>query len=374
MKNLKENYDKSFEALQAFMHKFSKAPLTTGQIYLDQAAGKSGHNISASEIRVETIPAYRSKFDDDTDYDPKNPTYEGIIKYFEKEPLTPIPYTNNRSWYIELADEEGNTLPQRDFIAPTDVLRDGKYTSDGYTAEVYDYSGKNLIAPINYTFDYYSGILTFTEDVTDEQINILAGSQNTLHLTAFQYTGSKVNNYVEDLKKLSNIQNELTLKVEEINNSINEGLESLREYVDRAHAVIEQVSGETIAIQHINFSTESTDTSVKFSKPYELIDKDDLFIVNDSNPIYVSDFEISLSGYCWEVICKNINDVILTDISHEYIDNCWQSVIKVQIAVNPETIDGKPEPIIGWDDCEQPIFGKLEFTATMFKRNGRKKY
>lgn len=36
-----KNYDTSLAALQAFMHSFSRSPLATGQIYLDQATGKS---------------------------------------------------------------------------------------------------------------------------------------------------------------------------------------------------------------------------------------------------------------------------------------------------------------------------------------------
>lgn len=205
MKNLKENYDKSFAALQAFMHKFSRAPLTTGQIYLDQAAGKSGHNISASEIRADVIPPCRSKLDlrlnifemrGRTPY--INNGYQNIIRYFNQTELTSVKYTNNRSWYLEGIDG----IPMRDFIAPTDVLIDGKYTSDGYAVEVYDYN-KNLIAPIKYTFDYYSGILTFTEDVTDEQITEFVSNENKLFLTAFQYIGKKVSNYFKDLEDFS---------------------------------------------------------------------------------------------------------------------------------------------------------------------------
>ena len=370
MKNLKENYDKSFAALQAFMHKFSKAPLTTGQIYLDQAAGKSGHNISASEIRADVIPPCRSKLDlrlkifemrGRTPF--INNGYKNIIKYYNQSLLTPVPDTNNRSWYIEVDD-----IPMSNFIAPTDVLINGKYTSDGYTAEVFD-CNENLISSTDYTFDYYSGILTFTEDITDEQINILVSTENKLYLTAFQYIGKTVSNFLTDLSDLSNsIKDELILsldsKVQEINNTIKEGLDALREYVDNTHEFIEKVKDETIAIQHINFTT----ASAKFvSGPIYMLDK--LIIGKDGKPIYVSDFTIEFDGYCWEVICKDRNDVILTDISHVLDENTnrWKSVVTVQVAVNPENTVN-PQPIIGWNGRE-PIFGELEFQATVFVRS-----
>jgi hypothetical protein len=168
---------------------------------------------------------------------------------------------------------------------------------------------------------------------------------------------------------LSNsIKDELILsldnKVQEINNTINEGLNALREYVDNTHEFIEKVKDETIAIQHINFTT----ASAKFvSGPIYMLDK--LIIGKDGKPIYVSDFQISLDGYCWEVICKDRNDVILTDISHELDEeaNRWKSVVKVQVAVNPENTVN-PQPIIGWNGRE-PIFGELEFQATVFVRS-----
>jgi hypothetical protein len=295
-----------------------------------------------------------------------NNGYKNIIKYYNQAKLIPIPDTNNRSWYIE-----DNGMPMRDFIAPTDVLIEGRYTSDGYAVEVYDYSQQNLIAPINYTFDYYSGILTFTEDVTDEQILEFVSSDNLLHLTAFQYIGRKVNDVFTNLDDFANqikkdLVKELDLKVQEINDTINAGLTALREYVDEIDTFIHDVEDATIAIQPINFSTASE--QIDSSEPYKLYG-DDLIIGNDGKPIYVSDFTIKLDGYCWEVICKDRNDVILTDISHELDEetNRWKSVVKVQVAVNPENTVN-PQPIIGWNGRE-PIFGELEFQATVFVRS-----
>jgi hypothetical protein len=373
MKNLKENYDKSFAAVQAFMHKFSKSPLTIGQIYLDQAAGKSGHNISASEIRAELLPACRSKIDvrlrifqmrGRTAY--VNDGYKDTIKYFEQTLLTPIPNTNNRSWYLELGDEK---IPATNFISPMDVLINGKYPSDGYTAEVFD-SNKNIISTNYYTFDYYSGILTFTEDVTDEQINAFISDSNELYLTAFQYIGKTVSDVFTNLDEFANnikkqLTADLTEKITEINTTLNEGLTALREYVNATNEFVEKVKAETIAIQHMNFTTSSP----KF-EPGAMYQLDEKFMLGpDGKPISVSDFVITLDGYCWEVICKDRNDVILTDISHELDEetNRWKSIITVQIAVNPENTE-RPTPIIGWNDT-QPIYGELEFQATVFVRS-----
>lgn len=370
MKNLKENYDKSFAALQSFMHKFSKAPLTTGQIYLDQAAGKSGHNISASEIRADVIPPCRSKIDlrlkifeirDRTQF--INNGYKNIIKYYNQSLLTPIPDTNNRSWYVEI-----DNIPMSNFIAPTDVLINGKYTSDGYTAEVFD-CNKNLISSADYTFDYYSGILTFTEDITDEQINTLVSTENKLYLTAFQYIGRTVSDLFTNLSDFANqikedLVKELDLKVQEINDTINEGLTALRSYVDDTNAFIEKVKDETIAIQHINFTTASENF---IAGPIYMLDE--LMIGNDGKQIYVSDFTIEFDGYCWEVICKDLNEVILTDISHVLDENTnrWKSIVKVQIAVKPENTSN-PQIIVDWNGKE-PIYGDLEFQATVFVRS-----
>jgi len=50
------------EAIQAFMHKFSRSPLIPGQqVELDQATGRSGHTVDYSEVRAEQIPFIESK-------------------------------------------------------------------------------------------------------------------------------------------------------------------------------------------------------------------------------------------------------------------------------------------------------------------------
>lgn len=96
---------------------------------------------------------------------------------------------------------------------------------------------------------------------------------------------------------------------------------------------------------------------------------DNLMIGNDGKPIYVSDFTIEFDGYCWEVICKDRNDVILGDISHILDENTnrWKSIVKVQIAVKPENTS-KPQVIVGWNDKE-PIYGDLKFQASVFVRS-----
>ena len=190
------------------MHIFGKAPLTFGQTKLDQAQGRSGHNISYNQVRAEIVPPCLNKLSRSkliVNINGKEvvyPCYSNMIKFFKQEPLSVIDNTNGDAWcFCEttlIKDDKGEEIETKtildNFIAPSDVLFNNQL-SEGYAIEVYDKHGKQISSNY-YTFDYYSGILVLTPDVTAEQKT----EWGNLHATVFRYIGKTVDNYFKDIE------------------------------------------------------------------------------------------------------------------------------------------------------------------------------
>lgn len=116
MNNFNENNKKYEEVIQAFMHKFSRSPLIPGQqVELDQAAGRSGHNVHYSEVRAEEIPFISSKKDLNKILTNDNivSIFKNTIYYFNKKQMESIENTNNRAWFVR-DTEEAETLARRE--------------------------------------------------------------------------------------------------------------------------------------------------------------------------------------------------------------------------------------------------------------------
>ena len=96
--------------------------------------------------------------------------------------MSVINNTNKMSWRI-IKD----SIQLDDFISPADVITEYNSTfSYGYTAEIYfeDEEGNiNQLSPFKYAFDYYSGILTFNNEITYHELK----SYTKLYFTGFRY-------------------------------------------------------------------------------------------------------------------------------------------------------------------------------------------
>ena len=143
------------------------------------------------------------------------------------------------------------------FISPSDVIFNNML-SEGYAVDVYT-KNDELISPNYYTFDYYSGILVLTPDVTAEQKK----AWGNLKITAFRYVGKMVNDYFKDLSNTIEMTKNL------LSDLINEAKSELSGLIEKANAEIETLAGNAIAIQSYLFSTNS-DKMVAISDVMEL--------------------------------------------------------------------------------------------------------
>lgn len=229
METLKE-LNKTYDAIQAFMHKFGRSPLIPGQqVELDQATGRSGHTVQYSEVRAEHVPfvgtkaeAYLKLFDTTNRSNKIRASYKNLIYFYNKTQLESIPETNFRSWFIRVSEEAQllatNTnlyagFPAADFISPMDAILPNKedgielptpgQISNGYSVEIYHKmeTGKfELLSPNVYNFDYFSGILTFNAYASDEEIS--KWKTDGIFISVYQYIGKKVLDYFKELDKL----------------------------------------------------------------------------------------------------------------------------------------------------------------------------
>jgi hypothetical protein len=134
-------------------HKFSSAISTIGQTILPQAKLKSGHNINAQDIRVDTLPYigiadkytkllhyYKANEELKRPYTGwyVNKVWSDRIKYIcpntlSKYVLVPVDDIDRTTWRVKC----GNKF-QTGFIAPTDILNECDGTlSEGYEIRIY---------------------------------------------------------------------------------------------------------------------------------------------------------------------------------------------------------------------------------------------
>ena len=113
-----------------------------------------------------------------------------------------IPYTNNMSWGV--FDIETGVL-LNNFVSPCDVLIDNLKFSYGYSVEIFGKPAKSeycVISPLNYMFDYYSGILTFNPqfDVTQ---------YTEIYFSGFRYIGKNLNSKLDSLIDIEKFKTEI---------------------------------------------------------------------------------------------------------------------------------------------------------------------
>lgn len=401
-----EVFNKTYEeAIQAFMHKFGRAPLIPGQqVELDQATGRSGHTVQYSEVRAEEIPfienkiVLRKKLFDSTK---RNPViingFKHTIYYYNKIEMKNIPSTNNRAWYVQVPEmcatlARGQRIyagaPATDFISPSDVTMPtsnkpfiGTASQSNAKNALYKHLSQSELqgiqpdyikqfdeeatTPMGVLSDGYAAVIFYKKlDGTFEMISsnyynfdyftgvltfnstvknkdLKLWKEQGIFIEAFQYIGKKVLDYFKELELL----------------------------ISKANEAIDKVKNESISVQRVKFSTADATKSEEIEK------FEDFSSPNFSTTVkqrWVRNYTVKIPDYCWELTFDkfdqpelqelNINTggVFITDIKHEVeeipgVNNeiyyqHW-SIITFQLEVLKEESDVAKygdKPILAW--------------------------
>lgn len=326
--------------IDAYMHKFSKAATTDGQLFPDQTNVKSGHNISYVEVRAEEIPICNSieernnillTIDAPGYRKVKNPDLQKIIKFYDRAPLTSLINTNGEAWV--LLDE--NNIPIKGFIDPTDRLVDGRKVSNGYKVIMYAEDGTRISPHQGWTFESFSGLFKFDSDKTPEKMG-----WGIPRVEVFSYVGKSVKEKFGDITQL----------IESIyNNTVS-------------------ISKSALVVQPFDISTEKM---IQLSeKPYIIPGTFDKF----GKQVYANSFQYDIPGYVFEAISLDKNETIIPECQH--LEN-GDSKVTVEVAVDPES----GLPIIGYEQTTDsngfPLLnlkvGHLNFRFSTFMTEGGEK-
>ena len=333
-----------------FLHKFSKAVVADGQLYQSQASVRSGHNVDYVTVRGEDIPvcAYRQVLLTST----KNvkAQYTNVLKFWNQADMTEYPDSNGQSYYLL-----DNNQIVSDFIDPSDKLIDGRELSRGYAPIVYGVKSNGdleKISPIYYTFESYSGILTFDKQKTPKKLNYIG-----VKIDVFQYIGKNVK----------------------------ENFKNIEELIAMNLMLMQKMSAQRIVVQPYKFSTQNM-TAINDPKPIPGA------FNKFGKQMWCQTFKIEIPGYVFEtsaVSCyagsdKNDtldlydNGVIIPDMIHLPNGN---TVIQVELQVDAgqdmETT-GSGKIILGYEEYNETgtnrpglriRVGNINFVASTFKRN-----
>lgn len=231
----------------------------------------------------------------------------------------------------------------------------------GYTIEIYDYT-KTQISSNKFTFDYYSGILTFNEEISD--VDLMSYSE--IYLTGFRYIGKKASYLTDMLSGLAGELQVLSGELNDLNTAIETGLDTLSSY-------IKSIDEKTLTIQEQKFST----LIMTAGKPYpNTIDYPDFVPSGNFTKTYFCDYSITLTGYCWEIkeikevtenTDKNTSETILADIEHKFDEEIgWKSTLTIQVQVDVEETDTEPPKIINPINSDGNPVDELNFIASVF--------
>lgn len=389
MKNNIEVFNKTYEeAIQAFMHKFSRAPLIPGQqVELDQATGRSGHTVHYGEVRAEEIPFIATKSElryklFDSTSDPKNlrilNAFRNVIFYYNKRGMKDIPNTNKRSWYVPVPSEaaslaRGNRIfdgiPANDFIAPTDVTKPLQHADNVPNKEEIERKKllyKNLTPTEKETIqiDYNDN---FELDSNPRLGQLSEGYAVEIYTKVNDKYELISNNYFDfDYFSGLLIFNSLATQ-EEINTWANNGIyisafqyigkkvldyfKELELLISKANQAIDRVKNESISVQRITFNTgqcdpdQTTDAEKSIFNGKEKFEDyaSPYFNTDKYKQRYVRNYTVRIPGYCWELtfgdqnrkeledVNLNLGGVFITDIQHttteERIEN-GEKIIK----------------------------------------------
>ena len=316
-------------------HKFSSAISTIGQTILPQAKLKSGHNINAQDIRVDTLPYigiadkytkllhyYKANEELKRPYTGwyVNKVWSDRIKYIcpntlSKYVLVPVDDIDRTTWRVKC----GNKF-QTGFIAPTDILNECDGTlSEGYEIRIYRTpvdGNKNIDILQNngkWKFDYYAGILTFDSDfVPPSDIKVL-------YLQAFQYIGRTVSTLEKGINArlsamsdlISSSINDMTMAIDSINSNIsgittdistiNTNISNIQQDTDDLSNTLSTAIED--ANQQLSSAVDTITAGMLIIQPYEFTTQQLTYptTIVEENGYKLGTYSITVPGFCFNV-------------------------------------------------------------------------
>ena len=193
--------------LRSYFHTFSRAFSREGQNFLDAAPFKSGHNVSADDVRAGVIPFFANEAARDAFFGAVEVgSYvekDGLI-FFNKYPLTANGGSNDQTYELIF---EG--APLQGFIDPTDAWDAAGNAAAGYTAHIYNATpaagsdGEIFATTHLWTFDPFNGRVQFKSDDTPKS-GTKTGSKfapNGITFTGVAYKGKTVSSELSEIWK-----------------------------------------------------------------------------------------------------------------------------------------------------------------------------
>ena len=190
------NPTEKLERFIGFLHSFGVAA-SNPESSLANIEAKSGHNMSANEIRMESVPFALSSADADAAV-AANPT---MIKKFTKVPLSVYPNSNGHCYYLQV---DGKVIDN--MIDPRDSQRVGDsgalQSSIGYSIKLYTSDGNTEIMPAWGVWlpVYHNGLILIGQTNTaglgeiKNGSTVYANSDNPPLITCYQYIGKTAAN------------------------------------------------------------------------------------------------------------------------------------------------------------------------------------
>ena len=370
-------------------HKFSSAISTIGQTILPQAKLKSGHNINAQDIRVDTLPYigiadkytkllhyYKANEELKRPYTGwyVNKVWSDRIKYIcpntlSKYVLVPVDDIDRTTWRVKC----GNKF-QTGFIAPTDILNECDGTlSEGYEIRIYRTpvdGNKNIDILQNngkWKFDYYAGILTFDSDfVPPSDIKVL-------YLQAFQYIGRTVSTLEKGINArlsamselISSSINDMTMAIDSINSNISEittDISTINTNISNIQQDTDDLSNTLStaiedANQQLSSAVDTITAGMLIIQPYEFTTQQLTYpsTIVEENGYKLGIYSITVPGFCFNVEAQ------IMDLSGKYympletviVDSKYVSGSTIlQIRLDTDFIDGGYFPRISYMGSE----------------------
>lgn len=331
----------NFTNIRNRMHTFSRAPLATGQEWIDQATAPAGHNTSIEKVRADEIPAISSLAERDEMYlvqqNGKRVVggYLGrdvtnVLKFLDRVDIQEIPNTNGESWLI--VDSDGT--PYKDFVDPADKPISQIALSDGYEVLMFSEDGHTKISRnCGWSFDSFNGIIHFDPKFNPKTSN-------------WQFGNPKIEGFVYIGKYVGTLLSEMQMH-----------LDAIAGYVDA-------MANNHIAIQPFKFTTQEMTV---VGTPYEMKYGGDQIVLFQR-------LAIIIPGYVFEVTSLDNDETILTDLRHlkngnteVFIDVLWHEEYACPI------IDYQYDSGESGVGNKIPVIGKCKYVASaLMTSNGQK--
>ena len=333
-------FTNKFYKIRNAFHTYSRAPLATGQKWLDQATAPAGHTVSYEKVRSEDIPIISTIADRDANFlelkagkrvtgGTRGKNYVSIIKFIDKAHLQVIPNTNGEAYIV--IDENSN--PIKNFIDPTDKPINQYTLSEGYEVRLLANDGETVISKnYKWTFDSFSGILHFDPEFKPDSTAWAFGEPV---LEGFVYIGKTISSSLSEIKNTSN---------------------EIKDTMDEAIA-------NAIAVQPFKFTSQQMTT---VGEPYALEYSNE----NQNDLDFFQRLGFIIPGYVFEITSLDRDETILTEMRHlanghteVFLDLPWNKEYNCPIiSYNYDSgQDGVGNRI--------PILGKYKFIATAFVMN-----